>query len=117
MSIFEKIGGTAAVDTAVDIFYRKVLVDDRISQFFDTTDMESQHLKQKAFLTMAFGGPNNYSGRDMREAHKYMKLNEDHFNAVAESLVSTLRELNIEEEDINSVVDIALSVKDEVLNR
>ena len=31
MSIYEEIGGAAAVNAAVDIFYRKVLTDDRIS--------------------------------------------------------------------------------------
>jgi len=29
-SLYEKLGGEAAVDAAVDIFYRKVLADDRI---------------------------------------------------------------------------------------
>lgn len=117
MSIYEKIGGEAAVNAAVDIFYRKVLVDDRISEFFDTVDMEAQHAKQKAFLTMAFGGPNNYSGKDMREAHKNMNLTEEHFNAVAENLVETLNELNVPEEDINAIVEVCLSVKDDVLNK
>lgn len=116
MSIYEKLGGAAAIDAAVDIFYRKVLTDDRISHFFDTTDMESQHVKQKAFLTMAFGGPNAYTGKDMREAHKHMNLTEEHFNAVAECLVTTLQELNVSEEDINEVVNVAVSVKDDVLN-
>ena len=83
MSVYDLIGGAAAVDAAVDIFYRKVLVDDRISEFFDTVDMEDQHTKQKAFLTMAFGGPNNYTGKDMREAHAHMNLTEVHFTAVA----------------------------------
>lgn len=115
-SIYEKIGGEAAVDAAVDIFYRKVLLDDRISEFFDTVDMESQHTKQKAFLTMAFGGPNNYSGKDMREAHKHMSLTEDHFNAVAENLVATLQELNVPADIIDGIVAICLSVKDDVLN-
>ena len=50
MSVYEKIGGAPAVDAAVDIFYRKVLADDRINEFFDTVDMEGQHAKQKAFL-------------------------------------------------------------------
>ncbi len=117
MSLFDKLGGAAAVDAAVDIFYRKVLSDDRISHFFDTVDMESQHTKQKAFLTMAFGGPNSYTGKDMREAHKHMKLTEEHFNAVAENLVGTLKELDVPEESINEVVTIALSVKDDVLNK
>ena len=116
MSVYESIGGAAAVDAAVDIFYRKVLTDDRISQFFDTVDMESQHAKQKAFLTMAFGGPNEYTGKDMREAHKHMNLTEEHFNAVAENLIGTLEELEVPQEHIDSIVQIALSVKDDVLN-
>ncbi len=116
MSIYEQIGGAGAVDAAVDIFYRKVLVDDRISDFFDTVDMDGQRAKQKAFLTMAFGGPNDYTGKDMREAHKGMNLTEEHFNAVAENLVATLKELNVSEDIINSIVEVCLSVKDDVLN-
>lgn len=115
-SVFDKLGGAPAIDAAVDIFYRKVLADARISHFFDTIDMENQHKKQKAFLTMAFGGPNNYSGKDMREAHKHMDLTEEHFGAVAEALVGTLQELGVPQEDIDSVVTIAVSVKDDVLN-
>ena len=117
MSVYEKIGGAPAVDAAVDIFYRKVLADDRINEFFDTVDMEGQHAKQKAFLTMAFGGPNEYTGKDMREAHKHMNLTEEHFNAVAECLVGTLRDLNVPQEQIDEVVTIAVSVKDDVLNK
>lgn len=116
-SVYDRIGGAAAVDAAVDIFYRKVLADDRISEFFDTVDMETQHAKQKAFLTMAFGGPNSYSGKDMRNAHKHMNLTEEHFNAVAENLVATLKDLNVPETEINEIVGIAVSVKDDVLNR
>lgn len=117
MSLYDEIGGAAAVDAAVDIFYRKVLADDRINAFFDTTDMEAQHAKQKAFLTMAFGGPNNYSGKDLREAHQSMKLDDGHFDAVAEDLVATLEELSVPQEKIDEIVNILVSVKDDVLNR
>ena len=117
MSLFEDIGGEAAVEAAVDLFYRKVLSDDRISQFFDGVDMDQQRAKQKAFLTVAFGGPNNYSGKDMREAHKHLNLTEEHFNAVAENLVATLKELEVTQENIDRVVEIAVSVKADVLNQ
>ena len=30
-TLYEKIGGEKAIDAAVDLFYRKVLADDRIS--------------------------------------------------------------------------------------
>ncbi len=117
MSLYEKLGGAEAIDAAVDIFYRKVLADDRISHFFDDVDMDAQAAKQKAFLTMAFGGPNSYTGKDMREAHKHMNLNETHFDAVVENLAATLTELGVSEEDIGEVAAVAASVKDDVLNK
>lgn len=119
-SIYDQIGGEAAVDAAVDIFYRKVLSDDRINRFFENVDMETQAAKQKAFLTMAFGGPNNYTGKDMREGHAHMVadgLDDSHVDAVAENLVATLQELSVPAELIDQVVAICESVRDDVLSR
>lgn len=118
MSLYEKLGGSAAVDAAVDIFYRKVLLDDRINSFFEGIDMDKQAAKQKAFLTMVFGGPHNYTGKDMREGHKHLKgLNDSHVDAVIENLGATLKELGVSDEDIADVAAIAESVRDDVLNR
>jgi hemoglobin len=117
-ALFEEIGGEAAVDAAVDVFYRIVLADERINHFFENTDMERQAAKQKAFLTFAFGGPNNYSGKDMRAAHAPLVengLNESHFNAVAEDLTQALQELNVPENLIDQVIATAASTKNDVL--
>lgn len=117
MSLFERIGGAPAVDAAVNIFYRKVLGDERISHFFETVDMERQAAKQKAFLTMVFGGPNQYTGLDMRKAHAGMNLTETHFDAVVEHLASTLTQLGVAAEDIAQIATLAHSVKADVLNQ
>ena len=119
-SLYERLGGAAAVNAAVDIFYRKVLGDDRIAHFFDTVDMERQAAKQKAFLTMVFGGPANYSGKDMREGHRHLVkrgLNDTHFDAVVENLGATLKELGVPDSDIAEVAAIANSVRNDVLDR
>ena len=50
-TLFARLGGQNAVNAAVDIFYRKMLTDDRVSHFFDDVDMEKQIQKQKGFLT------------------------------------------------------------------
>lgn len=119
-SLYEQLGGDKAVDAAVDIFYRKVLADDRVNGFFDDTDMERQAAKQKAFLTMAFGGPHNYTGRDMREGHKRLVergLNDTHVDVIIELLGESLRELNVPEDLIAQVAATAESVRNDVLNR
>jgi hemoglobin len=119
-SLYERIGGEPAVNAAVDIFYRKVLNDHRINRFFDNVDMEKQAAKQKAFLTMAFGGPHNYTGEDMRKGHEHlvkMGLNDSHFDAVVEDLGATLEELNVPQELINEVVEICETTRNDVLGR
>ena len=116
-SLYERVGGRALVDSAVDIFYAKVLADDRINMFFENIDMVSQQNKQKRFLTMVFGGPSEYSGKDMHHAHARMRINEAHFSAMLECLTRTLKELNVFQNDINEILEMANCVKNDVLNR
>jgi hemoglobin len=119
-SLFDRLGGEGAVNAAVDIFYRKVLGDDRINKFFDGVDIQKQAAKQKAFLTFAFGGPNNYSGTDMRTAHARMVqagLNDSHFDAVMEHLGATMQELNVPGDLITEAAAIAESTRKDVLGR
>ncbi|MBS4052658.1 group I truncated hemoglobin [Methylomonas rivi] len=121
LSLYEQLGGEAAVNAAVDIFYRKVLGDHRINRFFENTDIEKQAAKQKSFLTMAFGGPNNYNGADMRQAHAHLVqklgLDDSHFDAVMEHLTGTLVELSVPQNLIDQVAAIAESTRADVLNR
>ncbi|MDH3327422.1 MAG: group 1 truncated hemoglobin [Gammaproteobacteria bacterium] len=119
-ALFDQLGGEAAVNAAVDIFYRKVLADDRISRFFDGVDMEKQAAKQKAFLTMAFGGPHNYTGKDMRDGHASLVkdgLNDSHFDAVVENLGATLKELGVADDLIGQVAAVAETTRNDVLGK
>jgi len=119
-TIYDRLGGEAAMNAAVDIFYRKVLADDRINKFFEDVDMEKQAAKQKAFLTLALGGPNKYSGKDMRVGHAHLVkrgLNDTHFNAVMENLAATLQELKVPAELIAQAAAVAESTRKDVLGR
>lgn len=119
-TLYEDLGGEAAVDAAVELFYRKVMADESVERFFQGLDMPRQIAKQKAFLTMAFGGPNNYSGRSMRAAHRIPVvngLNDTHFDKIVTLLGESLAELGVPNELISQVAEIAESVRNDVLNR
>lgn len=69
---------------------------------------------------MAFGGPHNYTGMDMRRGHARlveMGLTDRHFDAVLEHLGNTLRELGVAEPLVKQVNDIAESTRTDVLGR
>ncbi len=120
MSLYDDLGGEAAVTAAVDVFYRKVLADELIAGFFAGVDMDVQKNKQRAFLTVALGGPNKYTGRGMRAAHARSVANglsDVHFDAVASHLAATLRELGVPEAKIAEAGAIVETTRDQVLGR
>lgn len=119
-SLYDQLGGEKAVDAAVDLFYKKVLADDRVNGFFKGVDMTRQHAMQKGFLTFAFGGPNNYAGRDLRAAHTHLVqrgLNDSHFDIIIEHLGAALTELGVKPDLIQKAADVANSVRKDVLNK
>lgn len=119
-SLYERLGGEAAVNAAVDIFYKKVMADPALTPFFKNTDMAAQIKKQKQFLTYAFGGPNNYSGRGLRNAHRSSVdhgMNGTHFDKVMGHLGATLKELNVPDALIGEAAAIAESTRKDVLNQ
>lgn len=116
-SLYHKLGGRAAIDAAVDAFYVKVLADKSVNHFFEDVSMSKQHRKQKEFLSAAFGGPVPWAGKDMREAHRDLPgLNDEHFNAIAGHLKSTLEDLKVDEALIRQVLEIAESTRADVLH-
>ncbi|MCC5641403.1 group 1 truncated hemoglobin [Nostoc sp. CHAB 5824] len=122
-TLYDKLGGAAAVDLAVEKFYEKVLADERVQGFFAHTNMQQQKHHQKDFMTYAFGGAQHWNGHTMREAHKElvaeMGLTDSHFDAIAEDLVATLVEMEVPQTLIDEVVQIVGSIahRNDVLNR
>lgn len=116
-SLYQQLGGKAALEAAVELFYVKVLADDRVKHFFDDVSMIKQKRKQKEFLSAALGGPIPYTGKDLRKAHEDMNLTDVHFNAIAEHLQATLEELKVDKALIAQAMSIVGSTRNAVLNR
>lgn len=119
MSLYEDLGGAEAVEMALDTFYGKVMEDARVSRYFDGIPIQQLKKKQRAFLAMAFGGPNQYAGRDLRAAHALPRrrgLDEEGFEVFMGHFQTTLEELGADPDHIAQVMAIAYSGKNDVLD-
>ncbi len=118
--LFTRLGGHAAINTAVEIFYSKVIRDPHVKMFFEGVDINQQIEKQKGFLIVAFGGAACYSGKDLRGAHASLVergLVSSHFDSVMQHLRSTLEDMNVEKSLIDEVLKIVEQTRHEVLGR
>lgn len=116
-SIYMRLGGQNSIDAAVDLFYKKVLADDRVNHFFEDINMKAQIRKQKEFLGAAFGGPNPWKGKNMRDAHKNLTLTNEDFGAIAENLNATLTEMKVDKMLVAEIMTLVASTKGDVLNQ
>jgi hemoglobin len=96
MALYDDIGGAPAVRAALDTFYPRVLVDPKLSPFFAGVDIDRLKGVQEGFFAMALGGPNNYTGRSMADAHsrsRGMGMDDatfDHFLGVFKGVLADL---------------------------
>ena len=116
-SIYEQLGGAPTVDIAVEKFYGRVLSDPDLIEFFEGVSIDSLKKHQKNFFTLAMGGPNKYTGRDMRKAHEHLKLSDKHFNLIGKHLADTLTELGVSLSQISAILDVVEGTRNDVLNR
>lgn len=114
-TLYEELGGQQAIKQVVDDFYKRVLADDTVKDFFAHTDMEKQRRHQSAFISYALGGPNKYTGRSMEKAHTGLNLQPEHFDAIALHLGEAVSEHGVSQEDINSVLARISTLKEAVL--
>ena len=103
MSIYDSIGGAAAVHAAVDDFYDRVLADPSLAPFFDGTDLQRLKAHQRSFIAAAIGGPEIFAGRDMASAHAGLGITDAHFDAVVAHLVDTLTGLGVPQDIIGQI--------------
>ncbi len=116
ISFYERVGGEPAVNAAVDRFYDRVLADPELRDFFNGVSMSRLKAHQFAFLSQALGGPKQYSGASMRDAHSRLAIERRHFDGVAVHLLETLRELGISEEIIAAIAAALAPLSQQIVN-
>lgn len=114
-SMYEKVGGEPAVEAVVADFYERVLTDDLLAPFFDGIDLARLRRHQIAFVAMALGGPKDYQGRAMGQAHEGMDLEDQHFDAVAGHLEGALLGAGVSEDDAETILGVVAGLRDDVL--
>ncbi|MCG5471271.1 group 1 truncated hemoglobin [Micromonospora sp. LAH09] len=116
-SHYDRIGGASAVKAAVDLFYDRVLVDPVLAGYFSDVDMVGQRRHLTLMLTTVLGGPNEYTGRGLAEAHQPLDIPVEHYAMVGGHLVVTLTELGVPADILADVQTVLGQVQDQVVSR
>jgi hemoglobin len=94
-TLFERLGGRAAITAVVDDFVARCADDGRINAKFARTDIARLKEKLVEQISAAAGGKVQYTGRSMSDTHRGMQVTAGEFDALVEDLVATLDKFNV----------------------
>jgi hemoglobin len=119
-SLFERLGGTPGIERIVDEVASRHLQNGAISARFRPYLEPPQRLEQlKAhlarFMELGSGGPQRYTGRDMRSAHTGMNISEAEYMAAVDDIVGALAAVGVDEQTRMDVLALVWSLKGEII--
>jgi hemoglobin len=97
-SLYKQLGGREGIATVVNDFTATMAADPRVNiRFKDTKPADLEKFKSNLAdqICEATGGPCSYLGKDMKTAHKDMRITEDEWTATVENLVKALDKNNV----------------------
>ncbi|HEX6418162.1 MAG TPA: group 1 truncated hemoglobin [Acidimicrobiales bacterium] len=114
-SHYERLGGAAAIQRAVELFYDRVLADDELAPYFTGTDMPSLRRHQVLLLSQVLGGPASYDGRALAEAHQGLRITGAHYDRVVDHLVGVLTELGADDDALAAAGAVVAAVRPDIV--
>ena len=120
-TLWDRLGGEANVAKVVDDFVNAAAKDPKVNFFRDPTYQPSKEqvaaLKKKLveFVSSATGGPLKYTGKDMKEAHKGMKITDAEFDAIAVDLKAALEKNGAKADDVKAVLDAVEGTRKDIV--
>jgi hemoglobin len=94
-SLYDRLGGKAAITAVVDDSIGNFAADPRINQRFRRANVATLRTQLIDLLCARTGGPCTYRGRNMADVHEGMNVRDDEFDALAEDIVKSLDKLKV----------------------
>jgi hemoglobin len=118
--LYELIGGKRTVWAATESFYRRVLQDESLRQFFVPADVPHLRARQSMFISMLLGGQVVYTGKEIGAAHARAReqgLTDKQFDAFLKHFRAALDEVGVAPEKAEKVLKLLEGKRGTVLNR
>lgn len=119
-SLYERLGGASGIEAIVDDIVDAHMSNPSVNARFLPLKDDPEHFAEVRqhlinFLASGSGGPEQYTGMDMTEAHRGMNISEGEYMNVIDDILSALDKHNVDDQTRKDVLAIAYSLKDTMI--
>jgi hemoglobin len=122
VTLFERLGGSAGVRRIVDGAIAAHMCNPAIRERFVPYEDRPEYVEEVKkhtcdFFAAGSGGPDNYRGRSMTEAHSGMNINAAEYQAASDDILNTMSALKYDGTSCSMVHDIIRSLESDILHK
>ena len=120
-SLYERIGGVNAIAMVVDRFSDEIVknpklnVNPTLRAWNKTGKLPGLKFMRTLWVSQAAGGPFTYSGKDMHEAHKDLRITSAEFDEVGAEIGRALDHFKVPQREKQEVLAAIVARKGEVV--
>jgi hemoglobin len=119
-SLYKRLGGREGIKGVVDEFVAVLMADPRVNARFKALkapDLERLKTNAADQVCAASGGPCSYLGKDMKSAHKGMRITEAEWNATVEDLVKALDKKGVPKKEQQELLGLLGPMKADIVGQ
>ncbi|GAB3839269.1 hypothetical protein GCM10027610_044700 [Dactylosporangium cerinum] len=113
--MYARVGGGPAIKHVVDQLYTWILTDKELSPYFATVTVESLKRHMAALLAQVLGGPADYDGRSLLDAHRGLAITDAHYTRVVDLALAALFLAHAPRDVVAAVEDTLAAVKPDIV--
>jgi hemoglobin len=119
-SLYERLGGVNAIAMVVDRFSDKIVENPKLNVNRDLKEwntkgqLEGLKFMRTLWICQTAGGPFQYTGKDMHEAHKALHITPEEFDEVGAEIGCALDHFGVPEREKQDLLAAVVAHKGEV---
>jgi hemoglobin len=113
--LYQRLGGYDKILDLTREIVRLHNQNEAIRHLFSNVDGEALAESVADFMAAGTGGEQRYTGRDMPSAHAHLELTDADFLAAGGDIVKAMQDKAYGQEEIDEVVCILVSLKDQIV--
>jgi hemoglobin len=120
-SLYARLGGAPGIAKVVDDFVAIIVVDERIDdkhrKHFREGDVAGLKRKLRDQVGEATGGPEKYTGKDMKAAHLGLGLTSMDFDVLVEDLAKAMDQNGVKPADRDELLAMLQTMRKDVIEK
>ncbi|EGR31380.1 protozoan cyanobacterial globin family protein, putative [Ichthyophthirius multifiliis] len=114
LSLYDRVGGEQGIQKSINAYFDKIMNIKEIRPYYSKVDLEKTKDLYIQYISLVFGGPKKYLGKQMKQCHQSYNIPDKLFNYCVAQIQQCFKENGVETNNLNEIGRLLECLKYEI---